>query len=73
MSSFLEKLYQKLYTKIGGRPWTHIVQDETKRAPLLFMLIFLGLGILVAKLAGKYWWQILVGFLLGILCGHFWW
>jgi len=27
----------------------------------------------VGRLAGKYWWQILIGFLLGILCGHFWW
>ncbi|GAI59286.1 unnamed protein product, partial [marine sediment metagenome] len=57
MNSFLEKLYQKLYTKIGGRPWTHIIQDEQKGAPLLFMLIFLGLGILLAKVAGRYWWQ----------------
>jgi len=73
MSSLLEKLYQKLYMKVGGRPWTHIIRDEQKGAPLLFMLIFLGLGILVVKTCGKYWWQILLGFLLGIICGHFWW
>jgi len=37
------------------------------------MLIFLGLGILVSKLAGRYWWQILLGFLLGIIVGHVFW
>jgi len=31
------------------------------------------MGLLTGKMAGKYWWQILIGFLLGILCGHFWW
>jgi len=73
MSTWLEKLYKKLWQKVGGRPWTEIIRDEQKRTPLVFLLIFLGLGILVGKLAGKYWWQILLGFLLGILCGHFWW
>jgi len=69
----LERLYEKVWRRIGGRPWTYIVRDEQKRAPLMFLLIFLGLGILVAKTAGRNWWQILVGFLLGILAGHFWW
>ena len=73
MSSLLEKLYEKVWCKIGGRPWTEIVRDEQKQAPLVFMLIFLGLGILAGRIAAKYWWQILLSFLLGILCGHFWW
>jgi len=69
----LEKLYEKIWRRIGGRPWTYIVRDEQKKEPLMFLLIFLGLGILVAKTAGRNWWQIVVGFLLGILVGHFWW
>jgi len=73
MSMWLEKLYEKLWRKVGGRPWTEIIRDEQKRTPLVFLLIFLGLGLLAGKLAGKYGWQILLGFLLGILCGHFWW
>jgi hypothetical protein len=73
MTTWLERLYEKLWRKAGGRPWTEIIRDEQKQAPLPFLLIFLGLGILTGKLAGKYWWQILLGFLLGILCGHFWW
>ena len=73
MSMWLEKLYEKLWRKVGGRPWTEIIRDEQKRTPLVFLLIFLGLGLLVGKLAGKYWWQILLGFMVGVLCGHFWW
>ena len=73
MTAWLEKVYEKMWRRIGGKPWTGIVRDEQKQSPLAFLLIFLGLGILVGKLAGKYWWQILLGFLLGILCGHFWW
>jgi hypothetical protein len=73
MIAWLEKLYEKLWQNVGGRPWTGIIRDEQKKFPLVFLLIFLGLGILVGKLAAKYWWQILLGFLLGILCGHLWW
>ncbi len=73
MRSLLEKLYEKLYLRIGGKPWTEIVREDQKRTPLLYMLIFLGLGILVAKFTGKYWWQLLLGFLLGVIVGHFFW
>jgi hypothetical protein len=73
MTGWLEKLYRKLWSRVGGRPWTEIVRNEQTHSPLVFMLIFLGLGIMTGKLAAKYWWQILIGFLLGILCGHFWW
>ncbi|QBX63312.1 hypothetical protein [Dehalococcoides mccartyi] len=73
MIGIIGKLYEKLWRKVGGKPWTEIVREDQKASPLVYLLIFLGLGILVARLASKNWWQILVGFLLGILCGHFWW
>ena len=73
MTGIIGKLYEKLWRKVGGKPWTEIVREDQKASPLVYLFIFLGLGILVARLAGKNWWQILVGFLLGILCGHFWW
>jgi len=70
---WLEKIYQAIYMRVGGKPWTEIVREDQRRAPLVYMLIFLSLGILLCKLAGKYWWQVLVGFGLGLICGHFWW
>jgi hypothetical protein len=72
MIAWLERLYEKLWRKVGGKPWTEIIRDEQRRSPLFFMLIFLSLGIMTGRLAGKYWWQILLGFLLGVLAGHFW-
>ena len=73
MSKLLSKLYEKLWRQVGGKPWTELVREDQRRSPLLYMLIFLGLGILLSKLATKYWWQILIVFLLGVICGHFWW
>ena len=73
MTEWIGKLYENLWRKIGGKPWTEIIRDDQKKSPLVFLLIFLGLGMLAGKLTGKYWWQILLGFLVGILCGHFWW
>ena len=73
MISWLENIYRVLWTRVGGKPWTEIIREDQKKSPLVFLLVFAGLGILVGKLAGKYLWQILLGFLLGILCGHFWW
>ena len=73
MTQLIGKLYEKLWHRVGGKPWTEIVREDQKNSPLIYLLIFLGLGILVARLVGKSWWQIMVGFLLGILCGHFWW
>ena len=73
MGQWLEKLYKELWSRAVGKPWTEIIREDQKYSPLLYLLIFLGLGILLARLAGKNWWQILIGFLVGILCGHFWW
>ncbi len=73
MIDLLGRLYESLWRRIGGRPWTEIVRDDQKKSPLVYMLVFLFLGILLARLTGKYWWWILFGFFLGILCGHFWW
>ena len=73
MTEWLGKLYEKTWRKVGGKPWTEIVRDKQRKSPLVFLIVFLGLGILAGKTAGRYWRQILLGFLLGILCGHFWW
>ena len=73
MTAWLERLYEKLWRKVGGRPWTEIIRDEQRQSPLAFLLIFLGLGLMTGSLAGKYWWQILLGVVLGVLAGQFWW
>lgn len=71
--SGLERLYEWLWTRAGGKPWTEIVQEDQKRNPLLYLIIFLLLGIMVAKLTGRRWWWIVLAVGLGVLVGHFWW
>ena len=76
MLNLIGEFYNWVYNRVGGKPWTEIVREDQKKSPLLYLLIFLFLGIMVGKLAGKYWWHILVVvvcFGLGILAGHFWW
>ena len=73
MTKLIGKLYEKLWRKVGGKPWTEIVREDQRNSPLTYLLIFLGLGILICRVAAKNWWHIVVGFLLGILAGHFWW
>ena len=73
MSNFFEKLYGKLWSQVNGKPWTELIREDQRRSPLLYMLIFLGLGILASKLAGKYWWQLLLGLLIGVVIGHLFW
>lgn len=73
MSSRIEKLYECLWRRVGGKPWTEIVREDQKRNPLLYMLIFLFMGIMVVKLTGKRCWWYALAFGLGILVGHFFW
>ena len=73
MTELIGKLYEKLWRKVGGKSWTEIVREDQRNSPLFYLLISLGLGILIYRLAAKNWWQIVIGFLFGVLAGHFWW
>ena len=41
MTQIIGKLYEKLWRKVGGKPWTEIVREDQKASPLLYLLIFL--------------------------------
>lgn len=73
MAQLSGRVYEKLWRRAGGRPWTEIVREDQRQSPPLYMLIFLAFGIILGKLAARGWWQVLIGFLPGVLCGHFWW
>ena len=42
MTQIIGKLYEKLWRKVGGKPWTEIVREDQKNSPLIYLLIFLG-------------------------------
>jgi len=69
---WLEKLYELIWRRIGGEKWTTIIRREQKNYPLIFMLIFFGAGILLVKLCKTCWWQIIIGFGIGLAVGHLW-
>ncbi len=46
----IDRLYRALWLRIGGRPWTHIIRDSQRKHPLLWLLLFGGLGILLGHL-----------------------
>jgi len=70
---WLEKAYEWLWSRIGGEKWTSIIRRGQKNYPLLFMLVFFGAGILLVKFCKRCWWQIIIGFGIGLAVGHFWW
>ncbi len=46
----IQRLYKWLWTRIGGRPWTYIIRDNQRKYPLLWLLLFLVIGILLGHL-----------------------
>lgn len=45
-------MYEWLWTRIGGRPWTYIIRDHYHSHPLLWLFLTLGLG---AALGHLFW------------------
>jgi len=69
----LERLYEKLWRRLGGKPWTEIVREDIRREPLLYLLLFLLGGVLLSLKVEQNWWQVLIGFAAGVVVGHLWW
>lgn len=67
-------LYKKLWSKIGGRPWTYIIRDIWHQLEFFWIVGLVSLGV---YLGHHYdWRQILFGWLIftaGYLAGHFFW
>lgn len=70
----LENIYRRIYSKIGGRPWTYIIRDARQKYPTPWML---GVMLVSATIGQFFWGQELLilfaGILIGILWGHLWW
>ncbi len=69
----LENLYRKLWSKCGGRPFTYVIRDLNKEWPLLFPMIFLGVGVFIARVfKGNGKW-IVLAIVVGCIMGHIFW
>lgn len=47
---FLERFYRILWSRLGGRPWTHIIRENQSRYPLLWLLLAGIAGIMLGHL-----------------------
>ena len=70
MGELLEKAYKWLYTKFSDKPFTELIRIDQKKAPLVYMLLFLLGGIIVTKYAKENWWKVVITLLVGIVIGH---
>ncbi len=48
----LAKLYEMLWSRLGGRPWTDIIRDSYHHYPLLWVL---GWGLVGIVLGHLFW------------------
>lgn len=68
--------YKKLWSLIGGRPWTYIARDIYHQAEYLWLVLlftggyFLGLSGLVSW---RWFLVIMIGYTVGYIHGHFFW
>lgn len=61
--------YKWLWTRFGGRPWTHIMRDNPKS----FLAVFIPVVLLLLFWNGWKYWKTLLIFAVGFLTGHVWW
>lgn len=70
---WLSRLYKALWLRIGGRPWTYILQDTWHKLEGLWIIGLVATGALLGHwLWGLIFWFLLV-FALGYIAGHLFW
>jgi len=73
IGELLSKLYKKIWQATGDKPWTYRIRDDQKNNPLLYLLLFLAIGVFIGKFCKKYWWQVLIIIVAGVVIGHIFW
>jgi len=70
----INKLYQWLWTKIGGRPWTDIIQDTWHKLEGIWILCLVAVGAILGHYLGLITTiEILGVFCVGYIFGHLFW
>ena len=66
----MEKLYRKLWSRLGGRPWTYILRDTWHKLEGLWIIGLVAVGACL----GHWFWDsilwLLSAFALGYIAGH---
>ena len=70
----MSEWYRKLWTAIGGRPWTYILRDSWGNYEIFWVLGLLIIGLVIGRFV-DFWWAlsglgIMTG---GFILGHIFW
>jgi hypothetical protein len=69
----MKNLYNLLWSKCGGRPWTYILRDAWYKLEFLWLIGLVAAGALL----GHWFWHLifwlLTAFALGYIAGHLFW
>jgi len=49
-------IYEVVWSRIGGRPWTYIIRDSYHKRPVLWIVGFLIGGTVVGTILGHIFW-----------------
>jgi len=67
-------IYKKLWSIIGGRPWTFISRDVWHKLEFFPIVGIAIINYYASRYIPEGWyWVILASFTIGYICGHFFW
>ena len=67
-------MYKKLWSLIGGRPWTYIARDTWVRYEIIWILVLVGAGAVLGHYLSIGRFLIDLGiFTIGVIAGHIFW
>ena len=69
----INKLYKRLWSAIGGRPWTYILRDIWHKYEGLCIILLVSLGAIVGQWLWPLIFWLLLAFALGYTAGHLFW
>ena len=71
---YLDRVYERFWRRLGGRPWTYILRDAWEQYEIFWIIGLLAIGILMGYFCPLAWALGGLGILLGgFILGHLFW
>lgn len=65
--------YKFLWSRWGGRPWTHIIRDFSKNNIGIVIIVIVALTLCTSSYIKNHWKAVLINTLIVALLTHFFW
>jgi hypothetical protein len=66
-------LYRKLWSRVGGRPWTYIIRDFWHKYEGLCIVALVAVGVFLGRWYSDQLLMLLAAFTCGYITGHLFW